>query len=305
MANPFIYSLTDTRWTSGVTTYNGIWLEVNNGAAGSAVGASGSRLLKFTNNTVEVFGVNLQGSLKVTSPNLATTNPHTITQNWTGTGTYTGIVFNVATDSGPSNAASRLQALQVGGSDVFVIRKGGGIDIGTGAFAFDPASGAQFSLYTTAKLGWSSGGVSIGGAIDTILTRAAAATLQHGAADAAAPVAQTITFQSVVAGTSNVAGANTTIKASRGTGSGASGNIIFQVAPSGAAATVQNTYVTALTLDGTTTLVKIGIGTTAYSQMNWGTTSVAPTSPNNGDMWFDGTNFKAQVGGVTKTFTLV
>lgn len=30
----------------------------------------------------------------------------------------------------------------------------------------------------------------------------------------------------------------------------------------------------------------------------------APTSPNNGDFWFDGTNFKARVGGVTKTFTI-
>lgn len=31
----------------------------------------------------------------------------------------------------------------------------------------------------------------------------------------------------------------------------------------------------------------------------------APTSPNDGDIWYDGTNFKAQVAGVTKTFTLV
>lgn len=34
-------------------------------------------------------------------------------------------------------------------------------------------------------------------------------------------------------------------------------------------------------------------------------TGVAPTSPNDGDCWFDGTDFKARVGGVTKTFTLV
>lgn len=30
-----------------------------------------------------------------------------------------------------------------------------------------------------------------------------------------------------------------------------------------------------------------------------------PSSPTNGDFWFDGTNFKARIGGVTKTFTLV
>ena len=32
---------------------------------------------------------------------------------------------------------------------------------------------------------------------------------------------------------------------------------------------------------------------------------VAPTSPNDGDVWFDGTDLKMRVGGVTKTFTLV
>lgn len=32
---------------------------------------------------------------------------------------------------------------------------------------------------------------------------------------------------------------------------------------------------------------------------------VAPTSPNDGDIWFDGTDLKMRVGGVTKTFTLV
>lgn len=31
----------------------------------------------------------------------------------------------------------------------------------------------------------------------------------------------------------------------------------------------------------------------------------APTTPNNGDIWFDGTDLKMRVGGVTKTFTLV
>ena len=31
----------------------------------------------------------------------------------------------------------------------------------------------------------------------------------------------------------------------------------------------------------------------------------APTTPVNGDIWFDGTNIKMQIGGVTKTFTLI
>ena len=32
---------------------------------------------------------------------------------------------------------------------------------------------------------------------------------------------------------------------------------------------------------------------------------VAPTTPSNGDIWFDGTNIFMRIGGVTKTFTLV
>jgi hypothetical protein len=31
----------------------------------------------------------------------------------------------------------------------------------------------------------------------------------------------------------------------------------------------------------------------------------APTSPNDGDIWFDGTDLKMRIGGVTKTFTLI
>lgn len=48
----------------------------------------------------------------------------------------------------------------------------------------------------------------------------------------------------------------------------------------------------------------ISAGTTGASQINLAS-STAPTSPNNGDIWFDGTNLKMQIGGVTKTFTIV
>lgn len=54
----------------------------------------------------------------------------------------------------------------------------------------------------------------------------------------------------------------------------------------------------------TSSFLTIAIGTTAKAQINFGSTGVAPTSPNNGDFWFDGTNFKARVGGATKTFTI-
>lgn len=64
---------------------------------------------------------------------------------------------------------------------------------------------------------------------------------QMGAADAAAPVAQTLLVQSVVAGTADTPGTEWTRSASKGTGSGAGGPITEQTAYPGAASTAQNT----------------------------------------------------------------
>jgi hypothetical protein len=44
--------------------------------------------------------------------------------------------------------------------------------------------------------------------------------------------------------------------------------------------------------------------TTSYASLNI-PSGTAPTSPANGDMWFDGTNIYIRVGGSTKTFTLI
>lgn len=47
----------------------------------------------------------------------------------------------------------------------------------------------------------------------------------------------------------------------------------------------------------------LGASTTAKASLRI-PSGTAPTSPVNGDIWFDGTNIKMQIGGVTKTFTL-
>lgn len=87
------------------------------------------------------------------------------------------------------------------------------------------------------------------GFILTTPTVIAAPTLQLGAADVAAPIAQTLAVQSVVTGTTNTAGANLTIKGSKGTGTGVGGSILLQVAPAGSTGTAQNSLVTAITVD--------------------------------------------------------
>lgn len=103
--------------------------------------------------------------------------------------------------------------------------------------------------------------IAIGAASDVILSRATAASLQLGAADASTAVAQTLRVQSVVAGTNNIAGANWTLIGSLSTGNAASGDIILQTGGTGAAAAVQNTAATVLQATSTG-VVKIGKGST-------------------------------------------
>lgn len=85
---------------------------------------------------------------------------------------------------------------------------------------------------------------------DAIIGRKTAANLRQGAADAAAPVAQTFSVQNVSTGTSNTAGANRYYDASQGTGTGAGGSHIFRTAPAGGAGSSQNALAAALTIAG-------------------------------------------------------
>jgi hypothetical protein len=169
--------------------------------------------------------------------------------------------FN-ATDTA-SNAASLLMDLQRGGNSQFIVRRngyfgnqnsgfldvGGRIDVTVGTnVAYSLTAGnfnlAQTNLSFTASFGGANSG-------DVVLGRRDVRNLRLGAVDAATALAQTFSVQSVVAGTTNGAGANFTITGSQGTGSGAGGSIIFQVAPAGGSGTGQNTLSTALTIDST------------------------------------------------------
>lgn len=97
------------------------------------------------------------------------------------------------------------------------------------------------------NIGWSGRGT---------MTSPAAGRIQLGLADAIAPVAQTLQTQSVTAGQTNVAGALTTIAGSKSTGSGG-GDLVLQSTLSNAAATVQNTLATGLTVKGGTQAIVV------------------------------------------------
>lgn len=77
-----------------------------------------------------------------------------------------------------------------------------------------------------------------------ILTSPAAGGVQLGNADAASPVAQTLSAQSVVAGNTNTAGANSIIRGSLSNGSGVGGTITIQTSASTAASGSQNAGLT-------------------------------------------------------------
>ena len=123
------------------------------------------------------------------------------------------------------------------------------------------AENSQFILGNTAN----TGAIFTG---DTFLSRAAAANWRFGGADKASPIAQTISFQNVLAGTSNTAGVDTYFLASAGTGTGAGGKLHFQTALAGSSGSTQNTFADMLVIDGST-------GVTVGGNINAGVYSVA------------------------------
>ena len=109
------------------------------------------------------------------------------------------------------------------------------------------------------------------------MERAGVASLRFGSADGAAPIAQTLLVQNVIAGTSNTAGVSWTLQGSRGTGSAVGGGFIFQTAPAGTAGTSQNALVTALSIFGDG-----GLSTGAAIDEGAGTLNLAGSLYNNG-----------------------
>jgi len=219
---------------------------------GSVLQESSNLVWDNTNKTLTLTGYSLTGSSALSQLDLSGT--------WNTTGTPTAIKLTI-TDTA-SNASSLLMDLRVGASSILSVRKNGQTVVsGTSRTTFI-GGGYNGVLTGNSGVGYAidgliagTGGVAFASTSadsrDVFLTRRGAANLRFGAADAAAPVAQTLSVQSVVAGTSNTAGANLTITGSQGTGTGAGGSIIFQTAPAGSSGTAQNALTTALTISNT------------------------------------------------------
>ena len=264
------------------------------GAVGQIMFDTGSVLQESSNLVWD----NTNKKLTITGATVTTSQPVLdMTQTWNAAGVlFSGLKINI-TDTA-SNVLSGALEVQYGGSTYMRVGKGASgysmlwlYPVITPTNANPTIASTSTSTYfqssdtngfaylgnaTAAGLGASSTIVRIGSgnsfgftsgavttSLDTILTRRGAANLRFGAADAAAPVAQTLSVQSVVAGTTDTAGANLTITGSQGTGTGAGGSIIFQVAPAGSSGTAQNALSTALTINSAGQIIAASSGSVA------------------------------------------
>lgn len=173
----------------------------------------------------------------------------------TGTGASGGFEWDThpagSTGSTPNAATSKM-----------TLSSSGTLTVVSGNFA---VTAGNATVGAGNRFNWSGRG---------ILTSPAAGNIQFGDLDAAAPVAQKVTFQNVVAGTADTAGQNATLVGSLSTGAGVSGDIIWQTGGTGAASTVQNSAVTALTIKGATQAVVVASGKT-FQIGNAATTGLA------------------------------
>ena len=124
------------------------------------------------------------------------------------------------------------------GNGVRLFNLYGGTGGATSEFSVDTTGNVLANGYAVAA----SGQYSFAGR--GILTSTGAGVIQHGAANAASPVAQTLQAQSVAAGNANTAGVNWTQQGSLSNGSGLGGLILFNISNSVAASGSQNTATT-------------------------------------------------------------
>ena len=121
--------------------------------------------------------------------------------------------------------------------------------IQSGATSYLAVYGGNIELPSNVSLTWSSN-TGATGPVDTLLSRGGVANVQFGAANAASPVAQTLSFQGGTG--TNTASVNTTIIGSLGTGTGTNGDIILQTGVKTTTGSTQATATTALTIKGET-----------------------------------------------------
>lgn len=160
-------------------------------------------------------------------------------------------VAGAATFSGADVFTFTGRQISFSGGSLFRANYTYGINI----FEFSSVVTIDASSVSSICLGSTAGFVGFGhpnpGLTDLRLTRAAPNTLQLGAADATAPVAQTLQAQGSRSGTdTNTGGANLTVRAGAGTGAGTLSSLLLQSPVAVASGTGAQTQTTGLAIKG-------------------------------------------------------
>ena len=167
-----------------------------------------------------------------------------IQQTWNNASTTFDAPLFMNITNTASNSNSLVIDAQLNGATKFSVRN-------DGFLTSSSQSTGNITLTGGSHLGFVSGS-------GLITAGNVARSVRIGSNDNASPVANVLSTESVIAGTSNTPGVSFTISGSQGTGTGAGGPLYFQTAPAGTSGTSQNPLVTAMTISGAGS---VGIGT--------------------------------------------
>lgn len=212
-------------------------------AIGVGAAAPAAGILDASNGAASQPAFYLTGT-NFTGGNGTTTFPQFLVQPNTATASTTWATTGTLIGANGHTGLGNLMDLKLDGTTQFSVASNGSV-----------LSAGNLIAAATGVLGVNTRG---------ILSSPAAGKWQMGNTDAAAPVAQTLQAQSVVAGNTNTAGATLTIAGSKSNGSGG-GDVVMQTTLSAAGSGVQNTLATALTLKGGTQAVIAAAALTSAS----------------------------------------
>src|SRR5882672_10454126 len=95
----FIYNMADT-WNAGGTTFNGIYMNISNGAGGAPVGAAASRAFRLDANSAAIFSFDVNGTVAIGAEDTYLTRDaaNTLAQR-NGVNAQTFRIYNTFTDA--------------------------------------------------------------------------------------------------------------------------------------------------------------------------------------------------------------
>jgi hypothetical protein len=267
-------------WDNAAVTFTGAKLNITDTASNAA-----SLLMDLQRSGTSRFSVNSSTGLVTVARSLSaggdafavsvstgeTTIYNTGKLGWTNAGTASATIDTILTRRGTANL--RLGAADAAGSATVTITiatpgvvtwSSHGLSTGTpvifsttGALPTGITAGTTYYVIAvdtnTFRIATSLANALAGTAVNTSGSQSGTQTGSRGA------ITQTSSVQSVVAGTTNFPGADRIITGSQGTGTGAGGSLIFQVAPAGSSGSAQNALATALTIASTNTATFAGV----------------------------------------------